>query len=62
MFRVTALDLNKLPRTDGRLLTSKKTFFGREANLTVSGQLEDFRRSIHSAQRFIAENSNTTDI
>lgn len=39
MFRVTTLDLNNLPlREDGKVDDSKD-FFGREANLAVSGQL-----------------------
>jgi len=39
MFTVTALDLNNLPRQDDRVDFSRD-FFGRQASLTVSGQLE----------------------
>lgn len=38
MFRVTTLDLNAAPRTDGHI-DYAQDFFAREANLTVSGQL-----------------------
>lgn len=38
MFQVTTLDLNKVAST-GKVDYSKD-FFGRQANLTVSGQLE----------------------
>lgn len=39
MFQVTTLDLNNVPRTkDGRVDYSQD-FFGKEAHLTVSGQL-----------------------
>src|SRR5690606_5292182 len=40
MFRVTTLDLNKLPRTEDGGINYKEDFFGKETNLTVSGQLE----------------------
>lgn len=40
MFRVTTLDLDKLPRTEEGKIDFKEDFFGRETNLTVSGQLE----------------------
>jgi asparaginyl-tRNA synthetase len=39
MFRVTAFDLNKLPKKEGQTDFSQD-FFGRSASLTVSGQLE----------------------
>jgi asparaginyl-tRNA synthetase len=39
MFKVTTLDLNNLPKKDGRPDFSQD-FFGDPANLTVSGQLE----------------------
>ncbi|MBW1698502.1 MAG: asparagine--tRNA ligase [Deltaproteobacteria bacterium] len=39
LFRVTALDLNRLPMQYGTVDYSKD-FFGKEAKLTVSGQLE----------------------
>jgi asparaginyl-tRNA synthetase len=40
MFRVTTLDLNKLPKNEDGSINFKEDFFGRETNLTVSGQLE----------------------
>ena len=39
MFKVTAFDLDQLPKKEGRV-DFKKDFFGRLASLTVSGQLE----------------------
>ena len=39
MFKVTAFDLDQIPKKDGRV-DFKKDFFGRLASLTVSGQLE----------------------
>ena len=39
MFRVTTLDLNDVPMTKEGAIDAEKDFFGREANLTVSGQL-----------------------
>ena len=38
MFRVTTLDLNNIPMKDGKIDFSED-FFGKSANLTVSGQL-----------------------
>ena len=40
MFRVTTLDLDNLPRNEDGTLDVTQDFFGKEANLTVSGQLE----------------------
>ena len=40
MFRVTTLDMNKPPRDEQGHIDVKEDFFGRETNLTVSGQLE----------------------
>jgi asparaginyl-tRNA synthetase len=40
MFRVTTLDLNHLPKTEEGNINFKEDFFGKETNLTVSGQLE----------------------
>src|SRR5688572_19474924 len=40
MFRVTTLDLDKLPRNEDGTINYKEDFFGKSANLTVSGQLE----------------------
>ncbi|MCW5568030.1 MAG: asparagine--tRNA ligase, partial [Dokdonella sp.] len=39
MFRVSTLDLMNLPRTDKGGIDFRKDFFGKEAFLTVSGQL-----------------------
>ena len=66
MFQVTTLDLNNLPRTpDGRVDYSKD-FFGKEARLTVSGQLNGEMYAMGLGDiytfgpTFRAENSNTT--
>ena len=40
MFQVTTLDLNKLPRTEDGSVDYSQDFFGKQASLTVSGQLE----------------------
>jgi len=40
MFQVTTMDLNDIPKTDEGKVDFSKDFFGKEANLTVSGQLE----------------------
>src|SRR5690554_3258389 len=40
MFKVTTLDMNKPPRNEDSTIDYSKDFFGREANLTVTGQLE----------------------
>ena len=64
MFRVTALDLDDVPRKDGAA-DYGADFFGKEANLTVSGQLsaEMFALSLGDVYTFgptfRAENSNT---
>jgi asparaginyl-tRNA synthetase len=64
LFRVTALDLNNLPKSEDRL-NFQNDFFGKEANLTVSGQLsaEMFALSLGDVYTFgptfRAENSNT---
>ncbi|NMA07491.1 MAG: asparagine--tRNA ligase [Clostridiales bacterium] len=39
MFRVTTLDLDNLPRTEDGEIDYSEDFFGKQANLTVSGQL-----------------------
>jgi len=65
-FKVTTLDLNKPPRTDEGKIDYKQDFFGREANLTVSGQLEGELAAMALSEiytfgpTFRAENSNTT--
>lgn len=66
MFRVTALDINKLPRNETGAIDYKQDFFGREAFLTVSGQLnvESYCCAMSKVYTFgptfRAENSNTT--
>ncbi len=40
MFRVTTLDLKNIPKKDDGSIDFSKDFFGKETNLTVSGQLE----------------------
>lgn len=65
MFRVTTLDLANVPRTDAGDIDFKQDFFGRSANLTVSGQLEGelaamaFSDIYTFGPTFRAENSNT---
>ena len=39
MFQVTTVDVNNPPRTEGGAIDYSKDFFGKQANLTVSGQL-----------------------
>lgn len=66
MFRVTTLNLNKLPKTETGNIDFKEDFFGKETNLTVSGQLEAELAALALGQvytfgpTFRAENSNTT--
>lgn len=66
IFRVTTLDLDKLPKTEEGTIDYKQDFFGRSANLTVSGQLEAelaamaFSKVYTFGPTFRAENSNTT--
>lgn len=65
MFRVTTLDLENIPSKDGNIDFSQD-FFGKEASLTVSGQLEGeifahaFSNIYTFGPTFRAENSNTT--
>ncbi len=65
MFRVTTLDLKDIPTENGEVDFSKD-FFGKSANLTVSGQLSAetyamaFRNVYTFGPTFRAENSNTT--
>jgi asparaginyl-tRNA synthetase len=65
MFRVTTLDLDKLPR-DGSKIKHELDFFGKPTYLTVSGQLEGeiFACSLGKiytfGPTFRAENSNTS--
>jgi asparaginyl-tRNA synthetase len=66
MFRVTTLDLDKLPRAEGGAIDFAQDFFGRSTNLTVSGQLEAELAAMALGEvytfgpTFRAENSNTT--
>ena len=66
MFQVTTLDLSNPPLTDDGKIDYSKDFFGKETNLTVSGQLngETFAQAFKSiytfGPTFRAENSNTT--
>ncbi|MCY6371415.1 asparagine--tRNA ligase [Clostridium ganghwense] len=65
MFRVTTLDMKDVPRNEEGNIDTKKDFFGKETNLTVSGQLEGeifalaFRNIYTFGPTFRAENSNT---
>ncbi|MBL7844161.1 MAG: asparagine--tRNA ligase [Cyclobacteriaceae bacterium] len=66
MFRVTTLDLNNPPKDESGHIDFKEDFFGRETNLTVSGQLEvetyamGLSETYTFGPTFRAENSNTT--
>ena len=65
MFRITTLDLENLPRTEDGRVDFSQDFFGKSANLTVSGQLEGetfamaFGNIYTFGPTFRAENSNT---
>jgi aspartyl/asparaginyl-tRNA synthetase len=65
MFRVSTLDLANLPRTDKGAVDFGQDFFGKEAHLTVSGQLNVECYCLALSQvytfgpTFRAENSNT---
>ncbi len=66
MFRVTNFDLDNIPKTEDGKIDVKQDFFGKETNLTVSGQLEAELAALALGQvytfgpTFRAENSNTT--
>ncbi|ATG73432.1 asparagine--tRNA ligase [Zobellella denitrificans] len=66
MFRVSTLDLHNLPRTDKGYVDFSEDFFGKEAFLTVSGQLngETYACALSKiytfGPTFRAENSNTS--
>lgn len=66
MFRVSTLDMENLPRTDDGKVDYDKDFFGKEAFLTVSGQLngETYASALSKiytfGPTFRAENSNTS--
>ena len=65
MFRVTTLDLDKLPRLPDGKVDFGQDFFGKTTSLTVSGQLEGetfamaFGEIYTFGPTFRAENSNT---
>ena len=66
MFRVTTLDLKETHLTEGGEVDYSQDFFGKETNLTVSGQLNGetyamaFKNIYTFGPTFRAENSNTT--
>ena len=65
MFRVTTLDMENPPRNEDGSIDYSQDFFGKSANLTVSGQLEGetyamaFGNIYTFGPTFRAENSNT---
>ncbi|HBF36052.1 MAG TPA: asparagine--tRNA ligase [Firmicutes bacterium] len=65
MFRVTTLNMEDLPRTPQGKIDYRQDFFGKETNLTVSGQLSGetfcmaFRNIYTFGPTFRAEQSNT---
>ena len=65
MFRITTLDLDNVPKTEDGKIDYSQDFFGKEANLTVSGQLNAeimalaFRNVYTFGPTFRAENSYT---
>ena len=66
MFKVTTLDLNKIPKDSYGEIDFKDDFFSKETNLTVSGQLEAESMALGLGKvytfgpTFRAENSNTS--
>lgn len=66
MFRVTTLDLENVPKNEDGTVDYTEDFFGKSANLTVSGQLNGetfamaFKNIYTFGPTFRAENSNTT--
>ncbi|HXH29693.1 MAG TPA: asparagine--tRNA ligase [Bacteriovoracaceae bacterium] len=66
MFRISTLNMDKLPRTDKGQIDFSKDYFGRETFLSVSGQLEAETFAVGGLGRvytfgptFRSENSNT---
>ncbi|MCX7729192.1 MAG: asparagine--tRNA ligase [Bacteroidia bacterium] len=65
LFQVTTLNLNNIPKTETGEVDFSEDFFGKPANLTVSGQLEAelaamaFSKVYTFGPTFRAENSNT---
>ncbi|APM37471.1 asparagine--tRNA ligase [Clostridium kluyveri] len=66
MFRITTMDLNNVPKKEDNSIDFSKDFFGKETNLTVSGQLSAetmalaFRNVYTFGPTFRAEDSNTS--
>ena len=66
MFHVTTLDLENVPKNEDGKVDYSQDFFGKNVNLTVSGQLNGeayamaFRNIYTFGPTFRAENSNTT--
>ncbi len=66
MFRITTLDAQNPPLNEQGAVDFRQDFFGKETNLTVSGQLEGELAALSLAEiytfgpTFRAENSNTT--
>ncbi len=66
MFRVTTLDMENPPKNEEGSIDYSQDFFGKETNLTVSGQLNGetyamaFKNIYTFGPTFRAENSNTT--
>ncbi len=66
MFTVTTMDMNNVPKTEDGKIDYSQDFFGKNTNLTVSGQLNGetyamaFRNIYTFGPTFRAENSNTT--
>lgn len=66
MFKVTTLNLNIIPHKEDGAIDFEKDFFGKAANLTVSGQLEAELAALALSKvytfgpTFRAENSNTS--
>ncbi len=65
MFQLTTMDLKNIPKNDKGEVDYKEDFFGKQANLTVSGQLNvetfcmAFKNTYTFGPTFRAENSNT---
>ena len=65
MFKVTTLDLDNIPKDKEKNVDYSKDFFGRQASLTVSGQLQAetfalaYKKTYTFGPTFRAENSNT---
>jgi len=66
MFKVSTLNLNDVPKNDSKEVDFSNDFFGKETNLTVSGQLEAESYALGLGKvytfgpTFRAENSNTS--